>query len=667
MKVSVVDLAYSLGVHQRAAIWRNKAGTTSLRNCDPCRRNTPTTTTRNRNFSTTLTSIRKKFDDIVLHPDLRYALVQAGLDVMTPVQAQTFDYICRGGQDVTARAHTGTGKTVAFLLPSIQRIIDCNDKRQTLSYHNKIRMLILSPTRELAQQIHGQAKQLTAHVLPPMHPQVMYGGVPKFVDIKRLQAQIPTILTATPGRLLDHINSTDLAQRKRHDDLVAVQSTTTTTSTEEYDFGVVDIGHHGANDDDYDNQDDDLAFRHLLSGVQILVLDEMDSLLDMGFRNTIRKILRHLSSDRQTLLFSATNSPAVYKMIRECVQQENVVAIDCIDQATTEPPSSSLNENNANISQSYVILPPDQVVWRTVQVLSDLMREPKNKLLVFFPTTAQVTFFARLFQHGLGQSVLEMHAQLTQARRSVVSDRFRHGRHKAVLLTTDVSSRGVDYPNVTHVVQVGVPSDRETFIHRSGRTGRAGRKGLNLLLLTPAEEPFLHDDLHGLPLEPNERFHRAMKRPLDCRLENMRMHVQMKMRDGQSSLLKENVQDVYEALLGYYTSRIRRWSKGASWQDQVVQLATEYCRQAGLSEMPNLNARLANQLGLVDHPGVLVRDRWANGRAFDVGRRQPKEDEEEGVVKPDVWSRLSPPRRNKSLQRERITNSSGLWEDEFDS
>ena len=448
----------------------------------------------------------------------------------------------------------------------------------------------------------------------------MYGGVPKYADLKRLQKQVPHILTTTPGRLLDHVRNTQWVP-----------------SDKESTNGV------------YSGQ----PFRNLLSNVKILVIDEMDTLLNSGFSDDIQEILKHLPSQRQTLLFSATASPDVQEMVGKSVNPTNVVSIDCVDEKAN--PSSA---THANVQQSYVVVPTDQVVWRTVQILLDLIAKRRPKVLVFFPTTAQVVMFAKLFQHGLGRPVMAMHADLSQGRRSVVSDQFRHAKHKAVLLTTNLSARGVDYPHVTHVVQVGVAPDKETYIHRLGRTGRAGRKGQGILLLTPAEVAFVKEDLTGLPVNLDTSLQQSMDEPLESSIEEDRRHLTNRVRDGQWPDLERSVQEVYEALLGYYTSRIRRWSsKGDNqWQDHVVSHATEYCRQTGLNETPNVSRRLAEQLGLADHPGLVVRDRWDSARIFDVGSTGSDESTE------SVWS------RPKSLHRERTTSTTGLWEEEeFDS
>lgn len=602
------------------------------------------------------------FADLRLHPSLQDALREANLFTLTEVQARTFDVAVSGQHDVIARARTGTGKTLAFLLPSLQQLLhqsNTNLQRTTENNSNKnqkIQMLIISPTRELAHQIATEARRLTqkfyhhhhnhnhnhnhprssslesstsatsiitANNIDPMTltSQVMYGGMPKYSDLQHLQHQVPHILIATPGRLLDHLRNTRS----------------------------VSINNNG-----HDNNDTQRGepFRNLLSNVKILVLDEMDTLLKSGFRDAIQEILQHLPSQRQTLLFSATTSSDVQEMVEHAVNTTNMVSVDCIDDKTD--PSSA---THTKVKQSYVVVPTNQIVGRTVQILLDLMATRGTKILVFFPTTAQVVMFAKLFQHGLGVPVLAMHAQLSQGRRSVVGDRFRHAKRKAILFTTDVSARGVDYPNVTHVVQVGVAANTESYIHRLGRTGRAGRHGQGIVLLTPAEVAFVKEDLKGLPLTPSTTWQALMDRPLDINLEEDLKRLTDRVRGGQWPDLEQSIQVVYEALLGYYTSRIRRWScKGDNqWQDDVVSLATEYCRQTGLNETPYVTRRLTEQLGLADHPALVVRDRWGSGRIFDVGSKGSHTKTE------SVWSRPN------GLHRERMTNTTGLWEDEFDS
>lgn len=610
-------------------------------------------TTRSRKrrwFSTTPpTPTTATFADLDLHPALQRALHDGGWHTLTAVQERTYAVVTAGQYDVLARARTGTGKTLAFLVPSLQRLLSSSSS--SYDANDRIRMIVLSPTRELAHQIALETRRLTKYCRGgPLHDsnnddddggdnnpqhnahpiltsQVMYGGVPKTVDVRRMQQQggVPTVLIATPGRLVDHLRNTHVTINNGNDET------------------------------------DVVSFRSVLSQVQILVLDEMDSLLDMGFRAAIQEILQHLPPHRQTLLFSAT---AATDFVEQCVNPINMITIDCISNdgdsnvTPTTAASSAAAVTHAHIPQSYVVIPTEQVVWRTLQiVLKGLHRG--HKLLVFFPTTAQVVLMAQLLQHGLGKgSVWAMHAQLSPGRRAVVSDRFRHARRKAVLLTTDVSARGMDYPHVTHVVQVGVAPNRETYVHRVGRTGRAGRPGRGLVVLTPPEVAFVQQDLSEIPITVDADWQDVLHRPLDRQLEDDCRQLTTRVRDGQWPELEQSAQEVYESLLGYYTSRIRRWSaKGdQQWQDDVIALATDYCRQTGLNQAPHVTRRLAEQLGLANHPGLVVRDRWASGRTFDVGSIGQSENTE------SIWTK-----RPKDLQRERLTSTAGLWEEEFDS
>lgn len=616
--------------------------------------------------------LRVQFSDLQdLHPLSKMALDDMHLTTLTEIQQKTWEHAL-SGKDILGRARTGTGKTIAFLLPSIQRLLTTtNNNNQnddtaadaapcTGMIPGKINMLIISPTRELAQQIATETRRLLKyhHPLSPtaspqqqqqyqlLTSQAMYGGVPKYLDLQRLQTQIPTILTATPGRLLDHIQSTKLPPPPP-------PPATAGSSSSLPDHGQQKVA----------EEKDGEPFRNLLSGVQILVLDEMDSLLDMGFRDTIRDILKHLPKEqhRQTLLFSATSSAGVQQMVRRCIRkdEQQVVVVDCTDE------NNPTSLTNTQTQQSHVLLSMDQVVWSIVRVIQYLAaHNPRHKILVFFPTTAQVTFFARLLQHGLGMPVLEMHGQLSQGRRSVVSDRFRHARGKAVLLTTDVSARGVDYPNVSHVVQVGAAPNQETYLHRLGRTGRAGRQGEGILLLTQPEVPFLHRDLEGWKIQPNERLQHMLHRSPDRRTEENRMRLTKELRDGDWPELEESIKQVYIALLGYYASRIRNWSSEEAWKDELVVLATEYCRQVGLNEMPPLPSRLAEQLDLAEHPGVVIRERWDIGRTFNVGLRQ-----EESLSSENIWSggpSLTKKEDASKRGRSSVPNN-GLWEDEFDA
>jgi ATP-dependent RNA helicase MSS116 len=644
---------------------------------------TSTTTTASDTQTSSMT-LPRYFDDLKLHAALQAALEkgtthsQKPYHELTPIQAQMWHPALQG-DDVVAIAPTGTGKTLAFLLPTLQRLlvemessssefittvtVTATEENENINNNDSLStadnllpvVLVIAPTRELAQQSAATARQL----LGKDSAVAWHGGISKKRDIHQLQNMLlqqhrrpnqgmPFVLVTTPGRLLDHIEATksliidDYNKEENEENLLF---------------------------DRYNLQEMSVR-QFILQTTRTLVLDEMDTLLNMGFRNPIRRILGYLPVERQTILVSATTSSDIESMMRKCVRSDSnhVVTIDCLKQTHNGNAIDTDSHDHSSIPQSYVILPTNEIVWRIVQIIVYLGRSSHCKAVVFFPTTAQVRFFALLVQHGLGIGhVIEMHGQLSQGRRSVVSDRFR-ALSKGVLLTTDVSARGMDYPNVTHVVQVGVPSNVETYVHRLGRTGRAGgeQPGQGILLLTAAERPFLDQDLADKNVVLHNTWQGMVERRIFPDLENVRLQLVHRVKTGNWPELVDLVQQMYEALLGYYSSQLRRYSSSlqkndTSWQDQVVDAAIEYCQQAGLVEAPSLSRSTAAQLGLEDNPRVVLRERWESGRTFDVGVPSKVEDD------PLMWPKdLKRPRR-RSQQRDRLTNSSGLWDDEFDT
>jgi ATP-dependent RNA helicase MSS116 len=491
-----------------------------------------------------------------LNPRTAHTLTSKGFKTMTEIQARTWDAAV-SGKDVIGRARTGTGKTMAFLLPTLERILQN-------PVEGKLSVLIISPTRELANQIGEQAHMLTqAH--GDVSSQVVYGGISKRQDISYMQRQMPTILTATPGRLHDHLQTTSIRGK---------------------------------------------PFRDSAKDIQVLILDEMDRLLDMGFRDEIERILSYMPKNRQTLLFSATVPQGVHSMIKKCTKSDSVT-VDCMDD---EDPAS---HTNARINQSHVLLPPDRQVSGVVQLVLRLMEEQDHKVLVFFPTTSQVAYYSSLFNKGLGRRVLEIHAKKSQGNRSNTSDRFRQTK-KGVMFTSDVSARGVDYPDVTHVVQVGMATDRETYIHRLGRTGRAGKKGQGLLVLSETEKPFLKMDLADLDVPRDDFLQGLMNEPLPKHVEDELAPVLHQTRTGSHPELAKAAESVYRSLFGFYNGRLA--AIGIRSKDPLVEMANSFAGQAGLQALPSLSEKLAQQFGLQRHPGVTVRSRWSGGSEFDVGR-----------------------------------------------
>lgn len=345
-------------------------------------------------------------DRIDLHPNSKRAMAEMGLVSMTEIQDKTFG-AASSGRDVLGRARTGTGKTVAFFLPAIERLVQLGIQYDP----TKVGVLVVSPTRELATQIADQAEKMVAYH-KGMSVQVMFGGTNIRQDINRLSSRLPTILVATPGRLLDHLQSTS----------IRLGGGGRSSSGQTLSFG-----------------------RDIMSQTPILVLDETDRLLDMGFRTEITKIMKYLptSTQRQTLLFSATIPPDL-KTIMAQNMKKDYIEVDCINDGDVA------SHTNEQVRQSYVIVPGDSgrtvsSVIEIVKYATDLYDTPDcpAKVVVFFPTARLVNFYAEVFNEGriLSQPVLELHSKKTQSYRTRVSDKFR-AMKRGVLFTSDVSARG---------------------------------------------------------------------------------------------------------------------------------------------------------------------------------------------------------------------------------
>jgi ATP-dependent RNA helicase MSS116, mitochondrial len=600
-----------------------------------------------------------RFRDLAMHPrlcealDRRWSRSDVHLDTqLTEVQHQVWKASLTGSSpsaiptklpqptgyvDVVARARTGTGKTLAYLLPALDRLCRERDLPNEGRARRGVRMLVLSPTRELARQIYGVAVGLTraqpavaegyssfhrsaadvAAASDTVHGdenvrdsmlscQVLHGGVPRRIDLDAFHREIPDILIATPGRLLDHITST-------------------------YVGG--------------DGKLDRKPFSSFLQSVSVLVIDEVDRLLDMGFRDDLTIILNQLPFNRQTFLLSATLPASVRDIMLQHVHPTNHVILDCVRR---DFKSGWDDEHGAatTVKQSYSVLPMDRMISGVVEVIYHLLKprggsskRPSNygnKLLVFFPTTSQVMFFHCLLNQHLGRHAWELHSGMSQSQRQTASDAFRHAT-SGVLLTSDVSARGVDYPNVSHVIQVGMARNRETYLHRLGRTGRAGRGGKGILLLLEPELGCLRIDLSGLSIGRNPSLQRLLDRPPSSRLKSDLLQLAHDLRHGQADALTEHAEACYRSLLSYYYSRLasNEADDSSSRVDAVVDLANAFSYQSGLPELPSVPVRLAMQYGMLNHPKLNIDQRWTVGTRFDVGPSTINDDRVESVGSDD--------------------------------
>jgi ATP-dependent RNA helicase RhlE len=359
------------------------------------------------------------FDTLGLAEPLLKAIADAGYTAPTPIQAQAIPAVLNGG-DLMAGAQTGTGKTAGFTLPMLHRLAT-GEKLLNKRGKIAIRALVLTPTRELAAQVEESVQTYGKYL--PLKSMVMFGGVGMQPQINKLRDGVD-ILVATPGRLLDH------AQQ-----------------------GTLD-----------------------LSQVQILVLDEADRMLDMGFVHDIKKVLALLPAKKQTLLFSATFSDEIKNLADRLLNQPALIEV------------ARRNQTNDQIAQK----------------VHPVSRERKKELLVHLIKSGdwhQVLVFTRMkhganrltdFLNDQGISAMAIHGNKSQGARTKALADFKSG-DLTCLVATDIAARGIDIDQLPHVVNFELPNVSEDYVHRIGRTGRAGAQGEAVSLVCVDENGFLRD------------------------------------------------------------------------------------------------------------------------------------------------------------------------------
>ena len=353
------------------------------------------------------------------------------------------------------------------------------------------------------------------------------------------------------------------------------------------------------------------------------------SLLDMGFRREVEDIISYLprKQHRQTLLFSATVPPEV-KAIMAATMKPDFVTVDCIHDG--DPASHT----NAQVEQKHVIVSSkDRLVTGTLDILYRLIHNAKTageplKLVAFFNTANLVAYYAELFNEGLGIPVLELHSRKSQAFRTRTADQFR-AADAAILFTSDVSARGVDYPGVTNVVQFGIADSRESYIHRLGRTGRAGKVGEGLLVLTELEQNFLHT-LKGLDVPTHAELQALVDGPPSPVVSSKLDPMFASMANGGHKSLATSARSAYRSMLGFYNGKIAKLMK-VKGTGPLVEFVNDFAMQAGLTEIPELEQKTVKKMGLFGVEGLNVvkngtagggRGRWRWTRWWWTGSRQ---------------------------------------------
>lgn len=368
------------------------------------------------------------FATLGLSPEILKALKEKGYENATPIQKELIPALF-GGRDVLAGAQTGTGKTAGFALPILQEL--ARDFQEGQHY---VKAVILVPTRELARQVHENIEAYGKYL--PLKSTVLYGGSNMRAQTNRLKAGVDIVVT-TSGRLLEHLGQKNV----------------------------------------------------VLEGVQYLVLDEADTILDMGFVHEVTQIFHFLPAKRQNILISATLSGSVKRLAEQILHRPKLIEVD------------SMGTSAKNVRQ----------------VIHPVSRELKRELLSFLigsKNYQQVLVFVRKKEEAdevgkelnlSGLKTFVIHGDKSSGVRARALEAFKEGKTR-VLVATDIAARGIDIPNLEVVINYDIPHVTGDFIHRIGRTGRAGQKGLAITLLSPKEEVAMQEveRLMGKAIEREE-------------------------------------------------------------------------------------------------------------------------------------------------------------------
>ncbi|MBN2250529.1 MAG: DEAD/DEAH box helicase [Candidatus Altiarchaeota archaeon] len=346
-----------------------------------------------------------KFSDLNLSPHLMKDLEHNGFVTAMPVQELAIP-VLMDGKDLMAQAKTGTGKTLAFAIPIMEKVD---------TSRGEVQALILAPTRELAEQVCGEMRKIS--YAKKARTCAVYGGksITNQANALKSGAQI---VVGTPGRTIDLINR-----------------------------GILD-----------------------LSKVKMLVLDEADRMLDMGFIDDIRKIVSRIPRERQTMLFSATIPERIRNLVHSMMKNPETISVT--------PEELTVEE----IEQWYYEIPQEAKLDKFIEVVR---KETPSSAIVFCNTKRWAETLSKLMQRR-GLKTQALHGDLSQNQRDNVMEGFRKGRF-SFMVATDVAARGLDIEDVSHIFNYDIPKEKENYIHRIGRTGRAGKKGKAISFITPCE------------------------------------------------------------------------------------------------------------------------------------------------------------------------------------
>ncbi|CAA3028905.1 DEAD-box ATP-dependent RNA helicase 18 [Olea europaea subsp. europaea] len=375
------------------------------------------------------------------------ALTAAGFEFCTPVQAATIPLLC-SYKDVAVDAATGSGKTLAFVVPLVELL----RRSSAPPKPHQVMGIIISPTRELSSQIFKVAEPFIS-TLSNVRPMLLVGGVEVKADIRKIEDKGANLLIGTPGRMYDIMERMDI-----------------------------------------------LDFRNL----EILILDEADRLLDMGFQKQINSIISRLPKLRRTGLFSATQTEAVEELskagLRNPVRVEVRAEVKRLNESTSSQQLAA-SKTPSGLHIEYLECEADKKLSQLIDLLT---KNKTKKFIIYFMTCASVDYWDVVLPRLSslkGFTLISLHGQMKQAAREKALASFT-SLSSGILLCTDVAARGLDIPGVDCIVQYDLPQDPNVFIHRVGRTARMGRQGSAIVFLMPKEEAYVEFlRRRGVPLE----------------------------------------------------------------------------------------------------------------------------------------------------------------------
>ncbi|KAJ7597677.1 DEAD-domain-containing protein [Mycena floridula] len=475
---------------------------------------------------------REPFSKLELSEQTTKGLTDMGFTTMTPIQAKAIPLLLTG-KDVLGAARTGSGKTLAFLIPAIELL-----HRLKFKPMNGTGIIIITPTRELALQIFGVAKDLLAH-----HSQtcgIVMGGTSTRAEAEKLAKGV-NLLVAVPGRLLDHLENTK-----------------------------------------------GFVFRNL----KALIIDEADRILEIGFEEQMKKIISILPSEgRQSMLFSATQTTKVADLARISLRS-GPVHVDVDKEEATSTVTT--------LTQGYVVCPSER---RFLLLYTFLKKNLKKKVIVFFSSRNSVKYHAELLNY-IDIPVLDLHGNQKQTKRTNTFFEFMNAE-SGILLSTDVAARGLDIPRVDWIIQFDPPDDPRDYIHRVGRTARAGKVGRSLLFLLESELGFL-------------RYLKEAKVPLNefsfpaDRIQNIQTQLEKLL--TKNYYLHQSARDGFRSYLQSYAS----YSLKKIFDVNALDLV-KVGKAFGFSVPPRVNLNIG--------PG----NSTTTGKP-KTGRKRPREDDEEEEI-----------------------------------